>query len=553
VDGDSGTGTARNARLEFMGVPIFYTPWISYPVTTQRKTGFLLPNISRSDSRGLEFDLPYYLNLAPNYDATLTPRVMTKRGFELDSDFRYLLPNHDGDFRAELLPHDDVTSDTRYLLAWKHQSLPADNWRLSVDARTVSDKQYFEDLYGTLGTTSQTFLERRVDLQYLDDYWSVLLRVQDYQTLDEIIGPTDKPYVRLPELAARGDYTEGPLGLAAALDSEFTWFQRAEGVTGARLHVAPEVSWPLRYRGVSLEPALVFDYTHYALRDTAPGAAANPTRTVPIYSVDLSTVFERLVDRAEPWLQTIEPRVEYVRIPFRQQDDLPVFDTTEPDFNLVQLFRKNRFVGLDRIGDTNQLSVGLTTRLLDAGSGTQILSATLGQARYFTPLSVTLPGGAPSSDAASNYVAELGLRLQPRWNLNLGYQWNTDTSRTELAEARVQYRPDRARVLSLAYRYRADTLDEIEVAGAWPVTDRWNLVGRYDYSVLDHQQLEALVGVEYQNCCWGVRLTARRHLASRDGSSDTSVALQLVLKGLGNPTEPADRILENGILGYDRD
>jgi LPS-assembly protein len=289
------------------------------------------------------------------------------------------------------------------------------------------------------------------------------------------------------------------------------------------------------------------------LSDTGPGQSSSPTRTVPVYSVDLSTVLERRTQRFGDWLQTLEPRLQYVKIPFRNQDDLPVFDTIDPDFNLVQLFRRNRFTGYDRVGDTNQLNVGVTTRIIDATDGSQLLTATVGQSRYFSDRRVTLPGDALPSGDASNYVAEIGFHVQNRWNVGLGYQWNTDVGASQLAEARLQYRQDAFRAINLAYRYRRDVLNEVDLSAAWPISESWSAIGRYQYSILENQALEGLLGVEYQTCCWGLRLTLRRHLADREGRSDTSVSLQLVLKGLGNPLEPAERLLERGILGYERD
>jgi LPS-assembly protein len=553
IDLENGIGTARDARLEFMGVPILYTPWISYPVTNERKSGFLLPNIGRSESRGLEFQIPYYLNLAPNYDATLTPRYMAQRGLELISEFRYLWPDHDGIVEAEYLPDDEGTGENRYLLGWNHESLLPRGWRALVQARTVSDTRYFEDLYGSSASTSQTHLEQEVDLEYYDEIWSVLARFQAFETLDESLVGADKPYRRMPQIAATAYVPEGLLGLDWRLDGEFSMFERDVGPTGSRLHLAPGFALPLSYRGLRLEPAATIEHTAYRIENPEPGADDGPSRTTPIVSVDLAAVLERGARGRPGWLQTLEPRVQYVRIPFREQDDLPVFDTIEPDFNMVQLFRKNRFLGHDRLGDTDQLNIGLTSRLLDAENGTQYLTATIGQTRFFSDQDVTLPGGVPIDSNASDWLAELGLNFWNNWKMDVGFQWDSDTSQSERAHARLQYRRDGRRVANLAYRYRRDTVEEIDVSAAWPISARWSAVGRYDYSILDQEPLESFVGVEYQNCCWGLRVVFRRYLATRTGEYDTAIALQLILKGLTNVGDPADRLLERGILGYETD
>jgi LPS-assembly protein len=241
----------------------------------------------------------------------------------------------------------------------------------------------------------------------------------------------------------------------------------------------------------------------------------------------------------------------YTYIPFREQDELPVFDTIEPDLNVVQLFRRNRFLGADRIGDTNQIALGLTTRLIEAENGNEFLRATIGQIRYLSSLDVTLPDGEASDSNSSDYLAELGLRLFENWRMRLGYQWDSDQRETQLAEARLGYRSGDSKIANISYRFREDFLEEIDISAAWPIGARWNLVGRYDYSIQDRQPLEGFVGVEYETCCWAVRTIWRRNVTRRTGDSDTSISLQLILKGFGNPASAADRLLDRGILGYD--
>jgi LPS-assembly protein len=290
-----------------------------------------------------------------------------------------------------------------------------------------------------------------------------------------------------------------------------------------------------------------------------PGDDTSPRRTVPIYSLDVRTQLERVWGNGGRWLQTVEPRAQFVHVPFEDQSALPVFDTIEPDFNLVQLFRRNRYVGLDRLGDTDQLNLGVTTRLIRTKDGSQFLTATLGETQYFSSRDVLLsspdvvvPDEKPSADSASDYIAELGMNVNDQWNVDLGYQWNSDESRTELAEARVLYQPDDYRILNLSYRFRRGSVREIDVAGAWPLTDRWSVVGRFDYSLLDNGLLERFVGLDYSTCCWGLRLVARRYLTSRDGELDSTIALQLILKGFGSAGGGAERLLDRGILGFDR-
>lgn len=553
IDRDLGIATARNARLSFKGVPILYTPWISYPVTNERKSGFLLPNIGRSETRGLEFQIPYYLNLAPNYDATLTPRYMENRGLQMISEFRYLWPGHLGQIDAEYLPDDKARSEDRYLFGITHQSMLGAGWRATLDGRSVSDTRYFEDLYGSVSASSQTHLERVLDFEYLSDRYSVLARFQDFQTLDEALSGTGKPYRRVPQLAFSAFVPDERLGIDWQLDSELTVFDRNAGVTGGRLHLQPAIAVPLAYRGLSLVPRAALQYTAYSLDDTEPGTDDRPRRTAPVLSVDLGAVFERGRPGRAGWLQTLEPRAQYVYIPYRDQDELPVFDTIEPDFNLVQLFRENRFLGHDRLADTSQVNIGITSRLLDAANGAQFITATIGQSRYFADQDVTLPDGSPRRSNRSDWLAELRLNFWDHWRFDLGYQWDADAGQSQRFGSRLQYRRDGRRVANIAYRYRRDLLEEIDVSAAWPLSERWSAVARYDYSLLDNELLERFAGIEYQNCCWGLRVVYRRYLASRTGETDSAIALQLILKGLTNIGDPADRLLERGILGYESD
>lgn len=556
VNSETGMASAWNARLEFLGVPILYTPYLTYPVTNQRKTGLLLPELGSSSKRGVDLAVPWYWNIAPSYDATLTPRYMSRRGVQAQTEFRYLaarerLPST-GVLYAEFLPGDDVTGEDRSLVSWFNQTQLGRGWRGTVDAINVSDTGYFEDLYSGAGASSQTHLRRRMDFELYNPVWTVLLRLEDYQTLDEALTGEEKPYKRLPQLAARAQLPSQPLGLNLSVSSDFTWFERNVGVTGLRARLLPEASLPLNWQGFELEPAVAVDWAQYSLRDTEPGQAKSPDRLVPVYSVNLRTVLERRGGRESRWLQTLEPRLQYLYVPFEDQQDLPVFDTIEPDFNIVQLFRRNRYAGFDRYGDTSQLSMGLTTRLLNAGDGSQFLTGTFGQTRYFRDRRVALPDAPVNQSSSSDYIGELGMNLYDRWRLSLGYQWDSSADETSLAEARVLYNPDEQKAVSVAYRYRRDVLEKLDLGVAWPLARNWSVVGRYDYSLLDKEPIERFVGLEYATCCWGVRLAVRRNLVSRDGESDTAITLQLQLKGLSSGASPADRLLDRGMLRYDR-
>ena len=550
VDQNTGVGTARHARLRFKGVPILYVPYFTYPVSNQRKTGFLIPDVGNNDRRGFEVSTPIYWNIAPQYDSTITPHYMSKRGLQLNADFRYLASHTNGKLTGEFLNDDDVTKQDRWLYAWFNQTNFLSSWRGTVDVIGVSDDNYFEDLASNLASTSQPNLRRHFDLEYSNKAWSALIRFEDYQNLDPSITPVDEPYRMLPHTALRGFTPNGLLGMSYLLDAGATYFDRGVGVTGVRGRIAPEIGLPISAGFVDMEPAIAVDYTRYQLNHTLPGQPDNPDIFVPIASFDARSVFERVTNRRQ-WLQTLEPRLLYTYIPFRDQNDLPVFDTIVPDLNTVQLFRKNRFVGHDRIGDTNQLAFGLTTRLITSADGDEFLRATIGGIRYFSSRKVTLPGGVPSNNNSSDLFTELGTKIYDNWRMKLVYQWDSDASETERAEARLLYQNKENKMANIAYRFRKSSFEDIDASVAWPLSGRWNVVGRYKYSIRDKENLESLVGLEYSTCCWSVQANWRRYLASRTGELDTSITLQLNLNGLSNSDSAAEGLLDRGILGYD--
>jgi len=551
LDTNRGIGTAKGMKLKFKGVPILYAPYLSFPIGDARKTGVLTPEIGSSGRSGNEITVPWYWNIAPNYDATITPRLLTSRGLQIGTQLRYLTDRNEGIVIADYLPDDSILMQARHQFGIKHQTLFNNGWRNQIDVRKVSDSQYYEDLGGSLSASSITHLNQSLRFDYYGDNFLVLGRVQNYQTIDDAIAPDQEPYQRLPQLLFDGQW-KMPLGLRFGLASEIVNFDREVGVTGWRVNAAPQLDLPISRPGWFINPALALDYTRYDLSDTLPGEENQATRTVPIASLDTGLILERTMSNSNH-VQTIEPRLMYVHIPQRDQDGLPVFDTITPDINLVQLFRKNRYLGVDRIGDTDHISVGISSRILDVSSGQELVSATIGQTRYFSDRTVTLPGAPVTTDESSDYIAQLRFLLFRNVNFEVGHQWGSGTGDTTRSEARLQYRPANNRILNLAYRFRRDSLEQGDLSWSWPVASRWNFVGRYNFSFRDQKALEQFFGLEYESCCWGLRLVTRRYISTRDGTQDSSIGLQLVLKGMTSVGTAADKLLERGILGYSAD
>jgi LPS-assembly protein len=385
-------GTARGAWMEFKGVPILYTPYFSFPLGSERKSGVLVPILDHSGSNGFEIGLPYYFDLAPNYDMTLTPEYLSARGVELGGEFRFLTSKSHGQLEAVYLPHDMQTDTER---SYVHVTDVTDfkrGLRGEVDIAAVSDSSYFENFGVGSEQTSVTFLERRADLRYYDDYWRVSGELQNFQTLDVThVGAADRPYSRVPRLDAQGLFPLGATRFEFAIDAEAVNFLRSIGPSGVRMDISPEFRWSDRAAGYFFEPAVGWHLTQYSREDATAGTQSAPFRSVPYARLDTGLIFERNAGSQGRRSETLEPRAVYSYVPYRNQTTLPVFDSALPDLNLSELFRTNRYVGEDRIGDADQLSLGLTTRLFEQDTGQQYLAATLGQIRYFSGPHVTLP------------------------------------------------------------------------------------------------------------------------------------------------------------------
>lgn len=580
-------GIGRGVRLDFKGVPLLYTPFISFPVGNERKSGFLFPTIGTSSRSGSSLSVPWYWNIAPNYDATFTPTYYSKRGTKLDTELRYLNRAGAGQLDIQYLPDDRELGTERSLVHFVDQSDFTRRLRLNIDAANASDDRWFEDFGMGPEGTSVTYLNRSASLTYLDDRWLAVLRAQNFQTIDFAtqnrmpIAPMDRPYTMLPQLAVRAHFPDQPFGLTYAMDLEVANFQHnvAGLSTGWRSDFAPEVRMPLRGAGVYIEPSLGWRHTRYKLNQDAPDAGNGDdefSRSAPIVSVDGGMVFERLWGSRKQRLNTIEPRFMYLYVPYREQSDLPVFDTERADLNLVQLFRTNRYVGADRLGDANQLAIGLTSRWLDADSGEQYIAATVGQAYYFQQPRVTLPGERLEDPNTSDIIAELDLRAYGNWNIRGGIQWDPGETRSERGQIQLQYRPAYDRVMNLGYRFRRDRLEQVDGSVAWPISRDWSLYARMVYSLEDSAiddsapldptlppsgvarrdekgVIDQFAGLEYRSCCWRFRVVARRYVSNRTGDLDTSVLLQLELNGLSNVGVGANTFLERSIRGYSID
>jgi LPS-assembly protein len=544
-------GTGRDAAVEFKGVPILYLPWISFPVGDQRKSGFLFPSVGYSSRSGAEIGIPYYFNLAPNYDLTFDPVFHSRRGVDLGGRLRYLTERHQGRLQARLLPSDSLKDADREWLQWRHDGDLGAGWHLDVDAQHVSDAEYFEDFSQGGSDSSTTFLDQSLGVSYEGDRWALLGELRDFQTIDRALAPLDRPYATLPRLLARGDLPFGPgRGARAGLDAELVRFDRDVGVTGWRLDARPRLEMALDRPGWFARPGVAWRYTRYDLSGATTGADA-PSRSLPSAWVDVGLRLERITTGASAPRVTLEPRMLYLWTPFREQEALPVFDTALPDLDFGQLFSTERYVGADRVADANQLSLGATARVYDGG-GRQLLSATLGQIRYFETPRVRLPDEPVSRRRESDLVAELGVSAWSHWTAQFGLQWNTRDERRERNNFRLRYSPDQDRALNLAYNFQQGGIEQAEFSGAWPIGREWSTFGKLVYDLQTRSGLEQFAGVEFRSCCWRLRAVGRRYVSNRTGERDTQFYLQLELNGLSSVGSGADAFLEEAFRGYSR-
>jgi LPS-assembly protein len=572
LDTRSKIGTGRAAQVDFMGVPLVYLPWVSFPLGSERKSGFLFPGIGNTSYGGVQLSVPYYWNIAPNADFTFQPIEYTRAGPDLGGDLRFLSERQHGELDWNYLPYDSAFHGSRSRVRLLEVAELPDDLRFTARAENVSDPFYFENFSLGPEGTSTAFIERAAALSYRGAHWRIDGEAQQYQTIDYTLFVNDRPYARVPRIAVSADYGLGAQQLLHyGFDSELVDFQRPDGasvVTGWREDLMPQLSLDLTGRGYFVRPALAWRATAYQLDDTLPGQSRSPSRTLPIASFDTGLVFERDSGPHSQRQLTLEPRLQYLYVPYRNQDALPVFDSALPDLNPVQLFRTNRYVGADRISDANQVSVGVTSRLLDTQSGRQFLAATFGQSYYFTTPRVLLPGESPLSGRRSDFVAQLSLTAFADWSADAGVQWDPQGERSERTTINLQYKPSPEAVLNLAYRYERFVVvqqlvqgvpqpllqgfDQVEFSGAWPLKQRWNVFARDVYSLRDHTPLERFAGFEYRACCWRVRLGARRFVNSHNpgASQETGVWLQLELAGLASVGSASDASLTEAIRGY---
>lgn len=557
VDRDEGFATARHASLSFYGVPILYTPYISFPIDDRRKTGILPPTIGYGSKKGLDLAIPYYLNLAPNYDMTITPRQITRRGLLLETESRLLRPSYATDLGLDYLPSDSLYGDKRWRAEFNLLSRWQNNAYLRAQYNRVSDTDYIRNFGNDLSTVSEQDLLSQLVLGYRYNGWHLRALTQAWQSLDETLPSSSRPYRILPRVTA--DYhrpaTDSDLSYGFTADmARFAHPSHRTRVTGVRSDFQSRTSLRHERQAYFLIPSVTLSHTRYQLNQPNPDATESLQRSLPLFSIDSGIFLERDLQLGKhQFLQTLEPRLFYLYVPYRDQSALPLFDTSKAELTLAQLFDINRFTGPDRIGDANQVAVAVTSRLLHQSTGRELLSAGVGRAYYFQERRVTIgrqldEDRRPVSDLMANLRATVGTL-----SLSGDLRYDTRESKMMRRAVRLSYRPSDWKAINLEYRHRddkiGDPLEQTELTAVWPISSRWLALGGWHYSLRDRLTLERFAGVAYRSCCWTARTVIREHVTSLDEEPSKSIMFQIEFTGLGALGQRLDTFIDEAMTG----
>jgi len=558
LDRGRDLGTATKSIVYFKGVPILGTPAMSFPMSDARKSGVLPPTIGTTSTGGLEFMLPYYFNIAPNRDLTLYPKVIARRGLQLGLEARYLGSSYSGQTTVEALAHDRVTNTDRYAITSVHNQILGSGLSLNWNINAASDDNYPSDFASTLTASTQRLLARDISLSYSSWFGSLTARASNYQVLQDYVNGTPtigRPYDRLPQLSFNSSRLDVN-GFDWNIDADFTRFWHPDMVRGDRAYFNPSISYPIIRPGYFLTPKLSFDATTYRLDNNLPGMPNSLSRAVPTFSLDGGLVFERDASFfGRPVTQTLEPRLFYVKTPYRDQSQFPIFDTGLADLNFTQLFSENRYAGHDLIGDANQLTAALVTRYIDPDGGERMRLA-IGQRFSFSDQRVTLPG--ETHESRSDLLLAATGKLTPSITIDGNLQYSQTLRQSTRSNYGVRWEPAPKKVLNLQYRRDKpgsdplnplSELKQVDVSGQWPIAKRWYAVGRINYSLPDQKVAEGLLGMEYKADCWIFRLVAQR-IPTAAEKATSAIFIQLELNGLSKlGSNPIDAIRAN-VPGY---
>ncbi len=559
LDHEEGVGTARHVRLWFMHVPIFYTPYIWFPLDDRRRSGFLMPSIGNSRRTGVDVTVPWYWNIAPNHDATITPRYMHRRGEQLGVEYRYLTETTRGILETEYMPEDNLTERDRYRLRYRQRSNLPGAWSFIGDYTAISDPAYLNDLASGLTVNRSRYQSRVGRLDYTQPQWRFRAMVRDFLITDPDV-TTDR-LQQMPQLVAE---TRRPINLAGPLQFDARGEAVRFSLRGEREanRADAEAGLTLNFDapGWFFRPRAGWRSTVYELVEPVDaGGDTSPTRHAPIYSLDTGLIFDRQLNPGgRSMLQTLEPRLFALYVPERDQDDIPDLDTRTRRDGFTRLFATNRFTGADRLGDARQVTAAVTSRLYDDFSGRQVFSARIGQIYYFRDRNVMLdPADDPDTRSTSDIVGEAELSWREEFRTSAQVEWDPREEQVNRSLLNLQYRPRPDTLLNLGYRQRRQApgaffpdTEQGDISTVIPLGRQWRAIGRWSYDLNANRSLDTLGGLEFRSCCWGARMYVRRDVPRFGGDTDTSVMFQLQLNGLTDLGTDVDELLDDVVPGF---
>ncbi len=548
INDESGIGTARHTTIYFQNIPIFYFPYFQFPIDDRRMSGVLTPTLNFSDDDNSHLSVPIYWNIAPNFDTTFTPAWYSERGFLYNSEHRYLFQHNKGQVDY-LYIEDDVENQSRWFKKWQHSnSYPINNISSSLLLQEVSDDDFLSDFDRLIpGSDEINHLDRHYRIIHSGQNWQSSLLWQDYQTVDSAISITGRPYQRLPRLRVNSRFKRQQNGLQFNIRNELVRFKRESSINGSRAHLTPTLSWASSNSWYFFKPQIEYALTDYSLDNNDP-ESNSIQRTVPIASLDSGLFFERVTGPDNRWLQTLEPRLFFVNIPFEEQSDIPDFDTSLLTQSYANFFRANRFSGADRIGDTRQVSLGLGTRIYDNRSGDQLFYARMAQIFYAEDRKVSLSGNT-DEDERSNIIGQIFVNPNPYLTIASELVFNEKSGEYPEKDLSINWAKDGA-VINLEYHFIDDRLEQSILSFVYPMNQSWTLVAKYHQSLLFDKPVENLIGLGYESCCWGLKILASQ--VSDDDFEETDQALffELTLKGLTQAGKDIDTRLRRVVPGY---
>jgi LPS-assembly protein len=580
IDNLDDTGRAEGALLSFKGVPLLPLPNLSFPLSDRRKSGFLPPTLGLDNVNGAEVSVPYYWNIAPNRDATFTPTLMSKRGINLGGEFRYLEPSYSGQAHLDLMPVDQLRGSQRWGMSFLHQAQLNDSLThqltdagaaLNVNLNRVSDDNYWRDFAKATTSLTQRLLSNDATLSWNNGNFSSNLRTLKWQTLQDVTAPITPPYDRLPQLATR--YGRSNInGFDYSVDVDYTRFEADGSLTlqpnAQRIFSWLQISRPWVAPAGFITPKLQLHASNYQFDAPLGDGARSASRVLPTFSLDSGLVFERDASYfGRSFRQTLEPRAFYVNTPYRDQSYLPNYDSGVADFNFASIYTENAFVGNDRISDSNLLTLGLSSRLLDPATGAETVRLGVAQRLRFRDQNVTLPGGAPSADRLSDLLLGAAINWDPTWAFDSTVQFNPKTEQSVRSTIGARYNPGNYRTVTAAYRYQRDASEQLDMGWQWPVNDlwgdkgqdlgpgqgqgfgRWYSVGRLNYSLDERKLVDAIIGFEYDAGCWLGRAVWEQ-LQTSTSSATQRIMFQLEFVGFTRLGVNPLKTLKDNIPNY---